>query len=781
MPKQVKPIRRPAVSSARPRPDSLARRLALPAWQLDGLALIGLLALVLAFFWPVITGRAFFWDDFPEHYYPFRTYTAVELRAGRFPLWNPYLFGGIPFFAMIDTAVLYPLNWLFIPLVNDGTLSYLALEWHAIAHVFLSGAGMYAFCRSVDVGRMGAFAGGTTFMLSGVVVHQLFHVVLLNPLAWLPFLFLLFVRALDRLSLRLAVATGAVFGLMILAGHPQVFVYTAYAMGLYALVCLIGRLRSSGLGRDALRVVLVSVVAVGVGLGLAAIALLPMYELIQFSLRPGVSFEAAVSYSLGLRQLITLIMPEFFGQTDPTTWNYWGPSLKEYGHFWETYTYIGILPLLLAGVAIVLRRDRLTRFFGGLAVLALLLALGGSTPVYRLVYAVVPGIDKFRAPGRFGMIVGFAVAALVGLGLDALRTARGRETDRSRLRRYVFVTAGLTLAGVLVSIVAGDVIAAWLAGSAEFSPNAQEAMAGQGGRFLLFAVLSFGLLIAFLRGRRWNGLLMAAAAGLIAVDLFTAGYGFNLGRSGPEEFYPHDDLIQFIQQRQRSEGGRAALRAGPYMLARRNANLLFRIHTLEGYASPLRLDRTLPPIAEGHALDLMNVKYKIQVDQQAQTARLVPSPTALPRAFVVRKYVVARDIDAVARAMKDSTFNYRNTVTLDALPSLAIPEDSPATPEQPAITRYEPNRMTVSVTMTKPGILVVGEVYYPAWRAYIDGRPGRLYQADGTLRAVVLPAGRHTVEFRYESTPFRVGGAISAVSLLIVMTTALVSWKQQRG
>jgi hypothetical protein len=105
------------------------------------------------FYWPILTGQAFLWGDFPERIYLFRQFAAAELSVGRLPLWMPHLFGGIPFLAMIDNGVLYPLNWLLIPLVRDGALSFYFLELQTLAHVFLLGLGAYCFSRTVGVSR----------------------------------------------------------------------------------------------------------------------------------------------------------------------------------------------------------------------------------------------------------------------------------------------------------------------------------------------------------------------------------------------------------------------------------------------------------------------------------------------------------------------------------------------------------------------------------------------------------------------------------------------------
>lgn len=745
----------------------------------DAVPLLGLLGLVAAFFWSILTGTSYLGIDFPEWFHPFRQYAAVELRAGRFPFWNPYLFGGIPFFAMIDNAVLYPLNWLLIPLVRNGALSFLLLEWHTIAHVFLLGAGTYFFCREIGISRTGSFTAGMIWMFSGAIVHHVFHGGMIHTIAWLPFIMLLLVRTLDTLSLRMAVATGTVWGVAILAGHPQMFLYIAYLMGVYFIFCLIERLRSSAPVRESVRMTGLFIVIMVIGLGLSAAVFLPAYELIGFSQRGDVGYDTVASYTLHPRQLITFLIPDFFGRMTPTHWDYWGPQQEEYGLYWETYVYPGILPPLLAGAAVVMVRGRMVRFFAIVAALCFPLLFGDATPLFQWVNKAVPGFDLFRAHARLSMIIGFAVAVLAGFGLDALHNGWTDEAARRRFSRYLYALGGAAIIGVTGYLLAGSWLTDWLAGGIAYREQAQEAMGAQGGRFVLIWVLALALLAGWRWFRTRVPLLSIATVGLIAGDLFTAGMRFNPSSSGPETYFPYDDLVRALQQQQREDGGRVSYRAGSYGLLKRNAGVVFRIAALEGFASPLRLAQTTPPTTQDRVFDLMNVTFHIRMLEDGKTATFAHNDDALPRTFVVRNYAIAKNMETVARIMADATFNYRTTVTLDQSPAIPIPSDTAAAVERPVITYYEANGMDIKVELARPGILVVGEVYYPAWRAYVDGREERVYRADGILRAIPLPEGAHTVEFRYRSFSVFLGAVVSLIFLLTVLGTGL--WRKKQG
>ncbi|MDP6416047.1 MAG: hypothetical protein QGG54_13625, partial [Gammaproteobacteria bacterium] len=279
------------------RPQSSTPRFSLPPWSRDAVALAGLLGAVIVFFWAILSQQAYLWEDVPEQWYPLTSYTASELRMGRLPLWNPYMFGGIPFFAMIDVAVLYPLNWIFIFFIDNMMLSYIVVEYHIIAHVFLIGTAVYAFCRSVSLSHGGAFIAGLIYMLCGVTVHNVFHPGFIFALTWFPVVFMVFMRAIERLSVPLGITAGGLLGILILAGHAQVFVYVSYMLGFYTLFCLIERYRTVGFHSSLLHLSGIATVVMVTGIGLAAAVLMPMFELTRHALRPDVTYEVATTYA----------------------------------------------------------------------------------------------------------------------------------------------------------------------------------------------------------------------------------------------------------------------------------------------------------------------------------------------------------------------------------------------------------------------------------------------------------------------------------------------------
>jgi hypothetical protein len=195
-------------------------------------------------------------------------------------------------------------------------------------------------------------------------------------------------------------------------------------------------------------------------------------------------------------------------------------------------------------------------------------------------------------------------------------------------------------------------------------------------------------------------------------------------------------------------------------------------------------------------LDLQNARYVIvpaatEPDQNVLRELKDAHPTvysddrvevlenrdALPRAWIVHS------ANRVARGealelLSSGAVDPRRTALLEApTPDLARPEDPAA--DRAGVTAYEADRIRLETATGAAGLLVLSEVYYPAWKAYVDDRPVPLYVADHVLRAVPVPAGKHTVELRYESWSLRVGLAVSLIAYLALIALAVAEARRR--
>jgi hypothetical protein len=544
------------------------------------LAPLGLGLVTLAVFWNDLTrGVAYYGQDSVAFYYPLMTWYAAQLKAGHLPLWLPYIFGGYPLFADGEVGMLYPPNLLAFGLLPSD-IAFIGLR---PLHFWLAGLFTYWFGRLLGQSRVGAMLAGLTFSYGSFLVGHLQHENLVRSTVWLPLalgLLELALRAEGRRRLGWLLGCGAVVGVQMLGVHVQPVLLTLLALAAYALVGPLGRTTgplppsavqpalSPGLslpnglpkGRRTpgwrrliahwfSRLLAVSLI-VGIGLGLAAVQLLPLYQFGQRSMRvSGLSYEFSTSYSVPLVQLVQLVLPYFFRLDRNTYWGLWGAD--------ETTIYIGIAPLLLSLVALAYVRTRPVAFFGLLAGLGLLLALGDYLPVklYSLIWSL-PGFSFLRVPARFSLFFVLGGALLAGFGADRLA---GRTFDqqvglgrRARLRRLTFLALGFGLGAVILAALF-SLAREWLdrnPGEARRLIETTYLTLRRGDWRLSASPVYFGLLRSLDLGNRWTlgGLaLMACSATwlllrayrhaprrlwqaglltLVALDLVTFAQGF---------------------------------------------------------------------------------------------------------------------------------------------------------------------------------------------------------------------------------------------------------------
>ena len=178
-------------------------------------------------------------------------------------------------------------------------------------------------------------------------------------------------------------------------------------------------------------------------------------------------------------------------------------------------------------------------------------------------------------------------------------------------------------------------------------------------------------------------------------------------------------------------------------------------------------------------LNMLNTKYFIfPAGQQGQTVP-IENPYTFGNAWFIDKiqYVnnANEEIDAIGQvdlqqtAIVDSKFKEAlkgvNEGYKDSLSTIRL-------------TSYEPNQLVYETSSPQDGIVVFSEIYYPGWTATIDGKPADIARADYILRAMNVPAGKHTIEMRFDPQSLHIteGIAYGAMALLLVGVIILI-WK----
>jgi hypothetical protein len=543
--------------------------------------------------------------DFTEQYFPLRAFAAQEWVAGRVPLWNPYLFGGQPALADIQSGALYPPHVLESLLLGWSGFGFplWALELQAILHFSLEAVGTFLFVRhlgrqkgiSLRRARFGGVMAALVFTYSGYLTgFPVQQITILEVSAWLPWVMWAVSAATLRPPTHSASSGQATdhrppivesaspnqkkpvllnyashlltplllcsparywgalaFAMAILAGHPQTVLYIFYLSLAYTLFCAFSESVTWRVSEaESRRATQSKLVFILYPSSFILRRLLPWLTIVLL----GACLAAA--QLLPTREFIAHSLRADLSYQAVST----GLPLNEFiailypGFFGGSPEYVGIVSLILIALAFVIspnpkskiqnRKSRDVFFWIGAGLVSLLLAFGDRTFLYPLFYLFAPGFEAVRQQERAFLVYSFSAAVLTGYGAMVLAGPLSRTTRTSyRLfeRRLRWIAA-----------VGLGLTAFFIYGSAASTAWGDEVNLFYGVLWHhLFGLIMVGgvLILLLLRPRRWLRRLwgMALLALWLALNLFSVNWRFNLEQPASPPPFTLNDITQFLQ------------------------------------------------------------------------------------------------------------------------------------------------------------------------------------------------------------------------------------------
>lgn len=720
-------------------------------------------------------------------------------QLGRLPLWNPYLYGGVPTIEAGSGDILYPpafLMHMLLPLVP-------ALAWKLILHVFAAGFCMYGCVRVFGASRVVALFAGVAWMLSANLVSLVLggqdgkmYVITLFPAA-----LGLLVSALQRPSVVRFIWLGAIAGLLLTA-HPQVSFYAWLALGLYAIGGIVAR-RGDGSRMLGLRIA-GGALSLAIALGVALIVLLPMYRYLRdVSPRagPGLSYQTAASYSLNPEEMVNFVVPDFSGDNE----TYWGRNPLKHN---SEYGGVVVFALGIAGL-LALRGDRRRIGLGVMAGVALLYALGATTPAFRLMFLTIPGLKRFRAPSLATFLALTSLVILASLLLE--RILKDREAPEIRITsRVLAVIGGLALVlAIAVQVGGAGALDPW---NALFGvPRRFQAIGANLPAIVLGGILTAvwcGLGVAVLAA--WGrGLLGATGvalcfAGITAVDLlrvdtpyvqvapytqfFPDDPGFEALRAqlGPgERVLPVGDVLHGGGP----DGGYLATYRIPEVLGYHSNQLrwydqLTRREQRESIASVADLQAYWIGFLRSPALRALSARVAIlpwrvelpgyQVLGSDREKAIYRDTTALPAVSVIPVTRVEPDSIKRLDLLWDPSFDVSKEVLVEApVPTVGSGGGTGAA----RLVEDGADSVAIEATTSGPSMLLLSRTYHPSWKGTVDGVPIQAIKVNHALIGVPLAAaGTHAVSLAYRPAVVAQAWLVTTASWVVVVLVTLVSW-----
>ena len=436
--------------------ESFLRRITRGFIRSDAAAIAALVAALLIVFWRVVfTPAMFFYRDVFNYSYPHARFIHEVCRHGHLPYWSPYLNYGEPVLADPNFLFFYPYTLFLILLPID-----FAYTMHYIVHFGLAAAGAYWLARGWSQSRMAALFAAFVFVFSGPLLSLGSFYNHAAAAAWIPWALLMTHRAIERGTLRAWLRLALVLALQFLAAEPFTLLATSGLSLAYALNRA-GDVRHPLAARN--RRILAGLFLAGLlAVALSAVQFFPALDLLHHSRRgtAGLPFKETIRWSFHPLSLLEVVLPDFFGSslTAPSLWTL-VLSTRNMPYFPSVF--VGFIPLFFALAGWALGRDRRRHFAAAAALVLLLLSFGGFTPLFALVYLVVPPLHLVRFPVKLLVPAVLMIAMLAGWGVDAFRQLPA-GSPRGRARTRILRPLCCLLAGALLIWVVSLAAPRWI-------------------------------------------------------------------------------------------------------------------------------------------------------------------------------------------------------------------------------------------------------------------------------------------------------------------------------
>ena len=744
-------------------------------------------------------------------FYPMKKLLLQAIQERSIPLWTPYNFSGAPYMGDGQSAVMYPLTWIYALLPLPDAFSIMVLLVPMLTMIFT-----YLLLKHFKLSQSASLFGAITFAFSGFMsVWMEENPAVSQSTIWLPLLVLLvdlFITNPKRLWFFLFSITIAV---MMSSGFLQICIYELLFVTAFALF----RIFSLHLTPEKTWKRIGTVFLGGLtGLLLVAPYLSTTWESYRLSPREFVKVpEIRSIFLVQWSHIISLLNPDWLG--NPGTYNY-----KNIGTYYDKVLFIGVIPLLFALFKLFLKKSPLEKFFIITAFVTMF--FGFSSPITQWLFAQPIPILSSMLPSRIFYLSTFSLSLFAAFGLEHIKQDEFYEKLPSLIRSAgafyfsiiiiveVFIIAAVTeynLPTFHLGAIAHN-IREFIVVSLNQSPDIQSIVVRNISVSILLTLVVI-LLLLFAKRVSFSRILLPT--GIIILTTLSAWYFSNKSYYfGERQFvYPENPLITELQNR--SGFNRIAF-ADDASRLKAALNMPFRLYSPEGLnpvfanrygqliKSPLlhgalttdiprisvdldlkhpSIDATASAITQ-KLMSLLGIAYIADTKKDAWYETTYPThvkvwendhyriwqnPDAYPRAFMVSTIETVADPQQIVNRMYDNHIDLRKTAIVEEPLTLPLATDPTINDSSVTITQYRLNDITMQVQASQGGLLFLSDTYAPGWKATVDGIPTSVYRTNFIFRGVMVPAGIHTVMMYYQPQSLALGIYGMGIGILLLL------------
>ena len=761
----------------------------------------GIIALVIGFlFHKPLTGEYTFGG--PDSLSPSAVnqgITLAEEEYGKYPLWLPWLFSGLPSIHSFQN-----ISDLYFPNVIIQCMKWMGLPgfWNYIFHFILAGMGVIMLLTQLGTSRLSALFGGLSFALMPylitMVVHG--HGSQMMTTAWLPWVIWAILKLYNKVNLTNIGILGLLVGLQLQRAHAQIAYYSWMASGLLILM-LLWNIHSSQSNKP--KWLIYTGIGLILGLCMAMWIYLPALNYAPHSIRGaggggGTGFEYATAWSFSFGEMSTFFIPSFYGFGGPS---YWGNM-----PFTDYPNYMGIIVLTLAIIGVIFYEKKIKWFFMITAILALLISFGKHFFLYQIFYDYFPYFNKFRVPAMFLILTQFSVVVLAGLGLDISTKIISENNNNKSVKKLVYVVGGVLLIIFGLKLILGSEPDFGDRSHPVLNALRMDMINSDMMKSVLFLLLGGGVFyitrMGWIERQTLIGIMIAASVidmaivdnQIIEPNKESFRQSTLTKKSVRSAYLGKDEVIRFLKK------DTTQYRILPLgRLANENRWAAFQIESVMGYhpAKLFRYNKVKDEVGWNSlgVMQMLNVKYVLTLEDLPHpafeevfngnlyhngkyvSAKVYKFKLALPRLFFAEHLEFVPKLTDQLSEYRQQRFDPKDPAIVEHSPQHIQPHPG----ANAVITYWSPDKIEINVNTPTDQFLILSEIYYPEGWDITSHPQWKIHPVNTILRGIYVPAGDHKIRMEFAPDDIRYGTFLTwgstAILIIFIMTGMIIKRK----
>lgn len=729
-------------------------------------------------------------------FYPQRTFTTSMLKNWEIPFWNPYSFSGNYHLGLSETAVFYPLNFLFLLFPQIDVWVFLVLIQPIIA-----GAGMYLFLKKMDLHEKSAIFGALVFAFSGIVIVRAIEGLSVgHTLIWIPYIFWGIESFFQTKKTRFLLIILLALSFSLLAGWFQFTFYIFVLTLIYSLFKLYLYKNNHSKNNYLIIIPFLAIFLI------TLFHTVPAFQTLLESPRAELEGRVFSHYHLmPVAHILTLIIPDLWG--NPAVYNYFGKS-----DYKESIMFIGMLPFVFSIISILKQKKKAELFFMLSIIISLVLAI--DNPLSRLIISTPLPVFSSFLPNRIFLVTTFAFAVLSAYGLEYILKEKKDSLKIIKKTFIVLIPLIIILSFFIVFPILKDYSILNKVDRTGINIS-QDAIRFKNSIIPLSFFLITSVLFFIFRNKYSKNVFFIFLIATFFLQSYLFAQKF-IPFSNRQFVYPAHPVLTFLNEDQKfdrfiSIGLGHIVPSIPLqfdlyspegigsMYIRRYGELVrYTKHEDFGIPDKIAFDLDITPQEVFQPdnnrlyrfLELTSVKYIVVDAKSMKESRIIPKKNnfklvwenerwkiyeyknSIPRFFITSTFEIIKDKEKILESLFSDSF-VPNKIILEEDPRFE-PKEYRGNLE---ITNYSPNKISMTVSTENSALIYLSDNYSKEFKVFVDGTQGKILRSNYTFRAIPISKGNHIVIVEYSSETFRMGAAISIISLIFLIGVFIMGRK----